>query len=178
MLVISIISGILLGKLQSDSFKNIFLDNVSILKNSLLNNKANNILSHIIILSILLITNSFILTYILSIIYLFYNGLSIGLSIYLLTISFGIKGLLFSIIYNIVFKLLFIILLCFFLLKGFLISKQIIYYFFYNKLSLKKYIKKNYLVSLSIITFIFILDIIYHFNSSNIVNHLLSICGL
>lgn len=177
-LVIGLGCGIILGIYQSSSFKDLFTDNKLVIKDMLLNNDVNNILPHLLTLLFLLISNSLVITYLFSIIYLFYNGLAIGFNIYLLTIIYGFKGILFSILYNIVFKLIFISLLLFFLIKGLLISKQIYLYFISNKLSLKKYLKKNYLVSLSIILLICIIDVIFKYNGIHVTKYLIGICGL
>ena len=177
-LVIGLGCGIILGIYQSSSFKYLFTDNKLVIKDMLLNNDVNNILPHLLTLLFLLISNSLVITYLFSIIYLFYNGLAIGFNIYLLTIIYGFKGILFSILYNIVFKLIFISLLLFFLIKGLLISKQIYLYFISNKLSLKKYLKKNYLVSLSIILLICIIDVIFKYNGIHVTKYLIGICGL
>ena len=177
-LVIGLGCGIILGIYQSSSFKYLFTDNKLVIKDMLLNNDVNNILPHLLTLLFLLISNSLVITYLFSIIYLFYNGLAIGFNIYLLTIIYGFKGILFSILYNIVFKLIFISLLLFFLIKGLLISKQIYLYFIHNKLSLKKYLKKNYLVSLSIILLICIIDVIFKYNGIHVTKYLIGICGL
>ena len=117
-LVIGLGCGIILGIYQSSSFKYLFTDNKLVIKDMLLNNDVNNILPHLLTLLFLLISNSLVITYLFSIIYLFYNGLAIGFNIYLLTIIYGFKGILFSILYNIVFKLIFLSLLLFFLIKG------------------------------------------------------------
>ena len=177
-LVIGLGCGIILGIYQSSSFKYLFTDNKLVIKDMLLNNDVNNILPHLLTLLFLLISNSLVITYLFSIIYLFYNGLAIGFNIYLLTIIYGFKGILFSILYNIVFKLIFISLLLFFLITGLLISKQIYLYFISNKLSLKKYLKKNYLVSLSIILLICIIDVIFKYNGIHVTKYLIGICGL
>ena len=177
-LVIGLGCGIILGIYQSSSFKYLFTDNKLVIKDMLLNNDVNNILPHLLTLLFLLISNSLVITYLFSIIYLFYNGLAIGFNIYLLTIIYGFKGILFSILYNIVFKLIFISLLLFFLIKGLLISKQIYLYFIHNKLSIKKYLKKNYLVSISIIVIICIIDIIFKYKGLHITKYLIGICGL
>ena len=177
-LVIGLGCGIILGIYQSSSFKDLFTDNKLVIKDMLLNNDVNNILPHLLTLLFLLISNSLVITYLFSIIYLFYNGLAIGFNIYLLTIIYGFKGILFSILYNIVFKLIFISLLLFFLIKGLLISKQIYLYFISNKLSLKKYLKKNYLVSFSIILLICIIDVIFKYNGIHVTKYLIGICGL
>lgn len=177
-LVIGLGCGIILGIYQSSSFKYLFTDNKLVIKDMLLNNDVNNILPHLLTLLFLLISNSLVITYLFSIIYLFYNGLAIGFNIYLLTIIYGFKGILFSILYNIVFKLIFISLLLFFLIKGLLISKQIYLYFISNKLSLKKYLKKNYLVSFSIILLICIIDVIFKYNGIHVTKYLIGICGL
>ena len=177
-LVIGLGCGIILGIYQSSSFKYLFTDNKLVIKDMILNNDVNNILPHLLTLLFLLISNSLVITYLFSIIYLFYNGLAIGFNIYLLTIIYGFKGILFSILYNIVFKLIFISLLLFFLIKGLLISKQIYLYFISNKLSLKKYLKKNYLVSLSIILLICIIDVIFKYNGIHVTTYLIGICGV
>lgn len=177
-LIIGLVCGSILGIYQSSSFKELFITNKTTIREMILNNDINNIGSHLLILSILLISNSLVITYLFSIIYLFYNSLAIGFNIYLLTIIYGLKGLIFSLLYNLVFKLIFISLLLFFLIKGLLISKQIYLYFIHNKLSIKKYLKKNYLVSISIIVIICIIDIIFKYKGLHITKYLISICGL
>lgn len=126
------------------------------------------ILKHIIVLAIIIVFSFFVISIIFSIIYLFYNGLTIGLLISLLYSISGLKGLLYSIIYILIVKTIFIILLLFFISMSMKIGICIFKYFFYkdndkiNKLI--RYFKKTLVIYILII----INDIFVYYVGSNI----------
>ena len=126
------------------------------------------LLKHIIVLAIIIVFSFFVISIIFSIIYLFYNGLTIGLLISLLYSISGLKGLLYSIIYILIVKTIFIILLLFFISMSMKIGICIFKYFFYkdndkiNKLI--RYFKKTLVIYILII----INDIFVYYVGSNI----------
>lgn len=166
--LISIISGLILGFNQTKELKDSLAYGLSNIKNILLNTKANNIFNHLICLIILSLLSSTFIGFLLSIIYLFYNGFCIGFNIYCLTLTNHFKGLIFTLSYNITFKLLFILLFLFLLIKLYNLSKTCLSYYLYRQAHIKKLIKKNYLAITIIIFLITINDIILYFNSTSI----------
>lgn len=166
--LISIIAGLILGFNQTKELKDSLAYGLSDIKNILLNTKANNIFNHLICLIILSFLSSTFIGFILSIIYLFYNGFCIGFNIYCFTLTHHFKGFFFTLSYNIIFKLLFILLFLFLLIKLYNLSKTCLSYYLYRQAHIKKLIKKNYLAITIIIFLITINDIILYFNSTSI----------
>ena len=126
-LVIGIIFGIILGIKQPNNIRENIIYGISNIKEPLINTKANNIFTHLIILLALGVLSSFFIGLFLAVIYLFYNGVVIGFNIYCLTLVYNFKGLLFSISYNIIFKLLFLLTFVFLILKYSNLTKNMIF---------------------------------------------------
>lgn len=163
-LLISIGIGIIIYLKSSNESKIYITDQLSNLKESLLNTKINNIFRHLLIIIVIILLSFTILGYFSGVAYLFYEGISIGFTISSLVANYALKGLLFGILYNLLFKLFYIIVYIFILLKLFDLVKLII-----NQLLFKKtYTIKNNIkrISLSIVIFIliiFINDVIIYF---------------
>ena len=108
--VVGLICGLIFTNFLNEASREIVLMNVNeYLKNIDFHN-VNTILCHIIIISTLITLSIFIIGLIPLIIFIFYNGFSIGFIIVSLTNIFGIKGFLYAIIYCIITKLLYILL--------------------------------------------------------------------
>src|SRR5574344_391497 len=124
--ITGIIMGIIIYNIQNDALKVSIATNLNDIKNQLLNNHINNYYYHLIIVIIVSLLSLTVFGYFGGIIYLFYEGMSIGFTCSYLTVTRSLKGILFGIIYNIIFKLIFIILLLFILIKLFDIVKYFI----------------------------------------------------
>ena len=172
--IISIISGFIIYNKLDDNIKLNLVSSLSNLKSDLLNNHANNFLLHIIIISIITILSFTVVGYILSLIYLFYEGLSIGFTICYLIVNYKIKGLFFSIIYNVLFKFIYLILLIFLLIKLLDISKNVLYYLIYKDKNNNKIIKRNIYGILIIFSFIIINDLFLYFIGNFLIKNLIN----
>lgn len=137
----------------------------------------NNIFKHFLILSIILILSIFVVGVPLAIFYLYFEGVTIGFTITIFTVKFGISGFLYGIIYNLATKLIFLLLLVIFLNKIFNISKIIISKIVYrNYHSFKTNIILKFKSSLIILIIIIINDLIIYLTSGkflSIFNYLL-----
>lgn len=108
-LMIGIVIGIIFVVMLDEATKEIIFLNINELIQSIGNSHINNILSHILILSSLIILSILIIGLPINIFFMFYNGFSIGFIITSLTYIFGIKGTLFSLIYVIISKGIYLI---------------------------------------------------------------------
>ena len=137
----------------------------------------NNIFKHFLILAIILVLSIFVVGVPLAIFYLYFEGVTIGFTITIFTIKFGISGLLYGIIYNLATKLFFLFLLVIFLNKIFNITKIIISKIAYrNYHGFKTNIVLKFKSSLIILIIIFINDLIIYLTSGkflSIFNYLL-----
>jgi len=135
-----------------------------------MNNHINNILPHLLILLFILISILVIPLFFLNFIYILYKGISFGFLIYLFTISYGIRGLLTSIIYFITTNIIYLLVLLLVLIKGSILSKNVISYFINKDNNTKVLIKKNFLCISIFSLFIVLNDIILYLLSSSIIN--------
>lgn len=164
--------GFLLGLFQSSNFKQDVIYSFENIKDILINAHTNNILAHLIILLICFFLSHLMPLLIVPIFYLFYNGLSIGFTSYLLVLSYKVDGLLFGLLYNLIFKGLFIILLSFLLLKFLTRSKLVLRFIIRKDYSLKIKLYNNMLCCFIIILIILGLDVILYFASPYILQSL------
>lgn len=166
-----LIMGILSGILYYYSLDQSIKDNVIITMNSFNVSGINNILRHVVILSIITVSSMLIIGFPLSLFYLYYEGIGIGFTLTVFTILSGMKGLLYSIIYIIFTKALFIFLLFISIKKILNISKLIVNYMV-NKNSEK--IKSNLIYNFKNLIYVILLiilnDIIIYFFSDNVLN--------
>ena len=165
--IISFIIGVIIfNKLNIDT-KNSILASLDSIKIELTNNHIGNITEHILIISFIILISFTLLGYFSGIIYLFYEGMSIGFIFAILTTKYGFKGFIFCILYNILFKLIFLLLFLILLLKVFDIIKTIINYLIYKKSNnLINIMKKNMLAIFILVMFIFLNDLILYIFSN------------
>lgn len=171
--IVGLIFGIILGIKQDIIFKNDVVYSFKNIKETLLNKRINLIIIHTVI-CIILIVNSFLAPlYIFNILYLFSKGMCIGFSIYLLTLTFGIQGLVSGFLYSFVLQLVYIVCLLFILLKCFDLSKAVLGMLFDDQDMRKKQIKRI-CSAIGIMTMVILLnDIIIYFFSKEILTKLL-----
>ena len=137
------------------------------------NFRYNFIIKDLIIMSLILVLSFFIVGVPLSILFLFYESLSIGFLINTFFVSFGISGLLYSFAFIIINKLITLILIIFFIQKVINIGRLIIGVFIYKKdeIIFDK-LTVNFKNSLYIILFVLIINIILYFASPYVFQYL------
>ena len=131
------------------------------------NFRYNFIVKYLVIMSLLLVLSFFIIGVPLSILFLFYESLSIGFLINIFLVSFGISGLIYSSLFILINKLISFILIICFIQKTINIGRFIIGMFIYKKdeVIFDKLIF-NFKNSLYIILFVLLTNIILYFLSS------------
>lgn len=110
-LFVGIITGIIFNVLLDEASKEIIFLNINEMLQNIKNVRINNVLLHLLLLSSIFLLSVFVIGIPLSVIFVFYNGFSVGFIISSLTYIFGIKGLIYSIIYVFVSKGLFLLFL-------------------------------------------------------------------
>ena len=173
--IISLLVGIVIYIKCSNDVKILLENSLLNLKYDLLNNHINNIFNHLLIIFIIIILSLSIIGYFSGIIYLFYEGLSIGFTMSFLVSNYGIKGFIFCIIYNGLFKIIFLLLFIFLLCKLYDLVKNIIVYFLSKKRirifdNVKKIIKSIILIIIFILIFDLTIYIFGNFLLKIIVN--------
>ena len=130
------------------------------------NFRYNFIVKYLVIMSLLLVLSFFIIGVPLSILFLFYESLSIGFLINIFLASFGISGLIYSSLFILINKLISFILIICFIQKTINIGRFIIGMFIYKKdeVIFDKLIF-NFKNSLYIILFVLLTNIILYFLS-------------
>lgn len=132
-------------------------------------NQINNILKHVIILSILLVSSLVLIGIPISLFYVYYEGISMGFIITIFTTKYGLSGFIYGLIYNIVGSLLFLFLLLFFIKKLFYIAFSLMSFIYQKKQEkLKSTIIINFKNALLLMSLIIVLDIIIYIFSDNI----------
>ena len=165
---IVILVGVVFGFLYYHFLNSSVKENISSTLLEYNNFRYNSILKDLIITSFLLVASFFIIGIPLSIFYLFYEGFSTSFLINIFWISFGIKGLIYSLIYLIVNKLLKFILMIFFVQKQINIGRYIIGMFLYKNKNGKDKIIINFKNSLYIIVIMLSINIVLFFITPNI----------
>ena len=167
-IVISFLSGIVYYILLNEDIKL----NIT---NTLVNNslKYNSTIKDLIIMSSLFVAAFFIIGVPLNIFYLFYEFLSYGFLITVLTHNYGLSGLFYGILSILLNELIIMIIVICFLKKLINISRLIIGRIIYkNNLSLKNKLLFNVYNSLYIIVIVFVLNLILSFINPKIFSHL------
>ena len=164
-IVVGIILGLILGIKQGPIFKNDLIYSTSNLKNAILINNVNNILSHFLLLGLVIFTCLIMPLYFLNIIYLLFKAITIGFNIYIFTVSFGFKGLISSLIYNLTINLFYLSMFIFLLIKGNYLTKNILILLIDHSKDIFPKIKKTILAMLIICSTILINDLILFFSS-------------
>ena len=161
--IISLIVGIILYFKCSEGDKSSVISSLSSFKDDIINNHINNILKHILYISIIVLLSFTIIGFISSIIYLFYEGMSLSFTICFLIKIYGFKGLIFTIIYNIIFKTVFIILFILIMIKLINIIKGLIMYIILKrKINIKIIIKRELISIIIFVSIIIINDILIY----------------
>jgi len=160
---IVVIFGLISGLLYYNFLPSELKETVDLTVRSMSNFQYNAIVKDLIVFSLLLITSFFLIGIPISIIYLYYECLSIGFLISIFFINFKLGGLLFILIYIIINKLITTFLLIIFIKKIYNISKLVLNLLIYKeRYSIDKIII-NFKYCIYIIIFIFILNILLYF---------------
>ncbi len=170
-LFIGLLSGLLFTGRINEANQEIVFNNINNFLLNLGNIHLNNFLPHILLFPLFLVLSLFIIGIPLYIIFIFYNGFSLGFIISSLKNIFGFKGILYSIIYILLTKGLFIFLLVILSLYLFKIGlKSFNYYFRKTKRMYKEEVYILLKKSLLIILFILINDLLLYFWGGKILN--------
>lgn len=167
-LIVGVIFGIVFVAMLDEASKEVMFLNVNEMVQNFGNVKINNIVSHLLILSSILILTIMVIGSPLLIFFIFYNGFSVGFIMASLTNIFGVKGLIYSIIYVLLTKGLFLLFLIIYSSTLFKIVKNVIDKIFYKKHtgSITTLFEKV----LICIILIIICDVIIYFGGAKLVN--------
>ena len=149
--IIFFISVLAVGLLSGFIYFNLVKGNIVIdLEKELLqmNFSANNMLYHIIILSILCFAVFWVLGIVLGMFLFFYEAMSIGFILGAYFSYFGVSGMIYGLIYSLIFKSIFIILFSVILIKAISFTKNMIGYFLLKKDSSFKNIAINNFITI------------------------------
>lgn len=171
-LLITLIFGIIIGLIL---YNNLNLDyktsiNLTLEEtiNNLNNNHQNYILKHLSILSILILSSTFIFGFILELIYLTYEGISLGFILSSFINYKKIKGIYYFLIFIITTKLIYLIILSYIIYLTYKYIKM----FIHNNYKLTNI--NGYLIRCLISTLIVLInDIIIYFIGNNIIDILI-----
>lgn len=168
-LLIGFVSGIIYYNLLTTSIK----ESISLTIINYNNFRYNSIIKDLIITSLLLVTSFFIIGIPLSLFYLFYEGLSLGLVFNIFLVNFKFNGLLYSLIYFLINKFLVLFIMVFFIKKIISIGRHIIGLIIYKKdMSIKNKLVCSTINSIYLIVFILVINILLYFISPYIFNSL------
>ena len=162
-LLVSFTTGFIIYFKLNNDLKVSLINNISNIKESMLNFNINSIFKHIFIIILLFFLSFSVLGYFLSIFYLFYINMSISFTFTVLCQIYGLKGLIFGILYFILFKLVYLVLFLLINSKLYGISKSFLGYFLYKN---NIYIK-NYVISIVILLILVIINDIFIYYLSN-----------
>jgi|GEM_PF-1022779 len=157
--LVGIIIGIIFYIKQSESNKDSIMNSMSFFQSNLETKNINQIINHLIIITIIVVLAFLIIGTPIVVMYLFYEGLTIGFSVAVFHSTYQFKGLVFGLAFNFVTKGIYIILLILFAIKIIDISRNIIGTTIYkNDSSIKTSILKNSKYSLLLLGFILLND--------------------
>lgn len=173
-ILIIIVIGLISGTIYYSFLKPEIKTNIFNTINELDTLRYNNIFKDLFIMSMLLVSSFFIIGIPLSILYIFYESFSLGFLTLLFLTLFHIKGLIYLIFFIAINKLIVFVLMLFFIKKIINIGRFTIGSIIYKKETLiKEKIILNFVNSLYIIIFVFIINIILYFISPLLFNLLI-----
>ena len=169
-MLLIIIIGFICGIIYYYKLPNVTRDTLNINFQSFnMLDKVNNITTHIIIISLIVILSFFIIGLPIAFFYLFYEGLAIGFSFIVYYKVKKFKGIILALIYNLIYKFIFLFLLFIFIFKIIDIIYNILRYLFYKKTDEIKVIIFNKVKNTLMIIFLLILnDIVIFFAGPHI----------
>lgn len=172
--IVGAIFGVVFYFQQNDVIKDGIKEGLSNYKNNLQNKNINLFLEHIFLLSAIFLLSYTIIGNVLSIFYLFYEGIILGFSTAIFMTNYKISGLIYNLISFLLTKSLFLIGVIFISIIAFNITKKIINTIISRKgESFYELIRYNILRLLIILIIVLISDIFIFFLSNKILNLLL-----
>lgn len=169
--IMGILIGIFIYIKEPTLIKNSIVNELSLLKTTLLNTNQNNFIYHILLLSVFLLSSILVLGIPLILFYFFYEAVSIGFLISAFINYKKITGIIYSAIFILFSKLLFYISLGYILIISIKYSKKIIKSIKYKDYKIYEYIFAH-LVKMFFIFFIIIIsDIFIYFFTNKILNY-------
>lgn len=172
--LIGVIFGVIYYTQQNNTIKEGIKEGLKIYKNNIEIKKINLFLEHIFLLSSIFLLSYTIIGNVLSIFYLFYEGIILGFSTSVFIANFKISGLLFNLISFILIKLIFIITVIFISIIALKITKKILYTIISKKgESFYELIRYNILKLLIIICIVVISDSFIFFLGNKILSLLI-----
>lgn len=167
-LLIGFCSGIIYYILLNTSVK----ESISLSIINYSNFRYNSIIKDLIITSLLIVTSFIIIGIPLSLFYLFYEGLSLGLIFTIFITNFKLSGFIYFLLYFLINKLIILFLMFFFIKRIISISRYIIGLIIYRRdISIKNKIICNVKNSLYLIVIILFINIILYFITPPIFNY-------
>lgn len=169
-LLIGFISGITYYNLLNDTIK----ESITYTMINYNNLRYNSIIKDLIITSFLLVTSFLIIGIPISLFFLFYEGLSLGLIFTIFLVNFKFSGLIYFLIYIIINKVLVLFLMILFIKKVIFISRYVIGIVIYKRdVSIKNKLILTTKNSIYLIVLILIINIILYFITPYIFNYFL-----
>lgn len=126
LIIIGLLAGIILYLNLNSETKESIIKSIDEINKNILISKQNNIVFHLLIISIFILFSLTIILYPLTYFYLFYEVLSFGFVLAFYTKINGIGGLLYSLIYFVLNKALFLLILIYLNVVSFQLIKRII----------------------------------------------------
>lgn len=171
LIIIGFLTGIILYLNLNSEIKTNIINSITEVNNTISTTKQNNIIFHLLIISIFILCSLTIILYPLTFFYLFYEILSFSFILASYTSINGIGGLLYCIINFILNKALFLLILIYLSIISFKLIKRII-----NSVSNKDHIsvkdlyQSYFLKTIIVIFVILIFDIIIYFFGNKILS--------
>lgn len=168
--IIGLIIGIIFFICLDEASKELILLNINDWLQNIEQYHINALVSHILILSFLLVSSFIFVGVPFILFFIFYNGFSFGFMIVSLISIFGIRGLLYGLIYGVVTKLVYLIFFGIFTITMLKIVKIILGRLFLSKAinrdSFILFLKRIFIC----IVIIFIYDIILYFGGAKLIS--------
>lgn len=168
--VMGLVFGICFYSLLEVGLKESLLETIKVYLNEIGDVKFNFILSHLAVLSVIIVSVWFGLGLILGLVYVFYNGFVLGFILSMFTIVLGFKGFLFGIVYVLITKGVFLFFLLILIVSVIKIGIDVVYSLINKGGVLKS--NRNLLFKRSVVCLAFILvnDLVLYFWGDKMIN--------
>ena len=171
LIILGLLSGVILYLNLSSETKTSIINSIIEINNGLSSTKQNNIVFHLLIISIFVLCSLTLILYPLTFFYIFYEILSFGFVLASYTSSNSIGGLLYSIIHFVINKALFLLILIYMCIVSFKLIKRIIYSISNKDNISVKDLYQNYFLKILICAIsMLIFDIIIYFLGNKILS--------
>lgn len=171
LIILGLVSGIILYLNLSSETKTSIINSIIEINNGLSSTKQNNIVFHLLIISIFVLCSLTLILYPLTFFYIFYEILSFGFFLASYTSLNGIGGSLYSIMHFVINKGLFLLILIYICIVSFKLIKRIIFSISNKDNISVKDLYQNYFLKILICTIsMLIFDIIIYFLGNKILS--------